>query len=383
MVLILCFLISYSNILYFSVFDSSLSFAFLVLLCSFTKRAQFPLSRWLPAAMSAPTPISAIVHSSTLVTAGIFLVCRIHHFFPRPIVSALCLIRLITFLIGGACACSEIDLKKVIAFSTMSQIRMILMFCSLSLYFLSLSHMVFHAFFKRLLFCCAGGLFFRFSISQLTTHITSNGPGLIFLQSCVMLTAFAMSGLTFSSSFYTKDQILELIHEKTSFLYLLLLIGSVLTAVYIGKIFQNTYSSSRRFLYSFIKVVGSGYFLNYSLLVILARWLSSRFFFIAAKPLCEAIDVLLMSSLIILALTYDLVPKSPAFSRLSLEIYFIKWLSFSSLSPDINSRVTFFSLVNDHLFMKPSILMCRGGSLLTNLTQPGSVLLILMLLLIV
>ena len=101
----------------------------LLVLCAFSKRAQFPLSRWLPAAISAPTPISAIVHSSTLVTAGIFLLTKLELFLEKTYFFLPLSVRVLTFFLGGLLARHEKDLKKVVAFSTISQISMIIRFC--------------------------------------------------------------------------------------------------------------------------------------------------------------------------------------------------------------------------------------------------------------
>ena len=142
-----------------------------IVLCRFSKRAQFPLSSWLPAAMSAPTPISAIVHSSTLVTAGIFFV--INSFFYFEIFNFnifFSFFRLATFIMGGLFCVIESDFKKVVAFSTISQIRILMFFLFNSFLFTCLMHIIFHAFFKTLIFVSSGLLFSSIYSAQLKSH---------------------------------------------------------------------------------------------------------------------------------------------------------------------------------------------------------------------
>lgn len=152
------FLIDYRSFFFFSnVRNFYIIFVFF--LCLLTKRAQFPFSSWLPAAMSAPTPISAIVHSSTLVTAGILLFFKFYSFFMGSrIFLFLMIFSLITFILGGFLGTIELDLKKIVAFSTIRQIRIILFFIVTRIS-LAFFHTFGHALFKTLLFCSCGILF--------------------------------------------------------------------------------------------------------------------------------------------------------------------------------------------------------------------------------
>lgn len=182
----------------------------LVTVRCFTKRAQFPLSRWLPAAIRAPTPISAIVHSSTLVTAGLFLLLIIeYHIIEIKIVLTLVRwIRRARFLAARIMAIMEADFKKVVAFSTMRQLRTIIIILSKNLREVAEKHIFFHAFFKTLLFCSAGYIFRQRWGRQLSKKINLK-KGETILQACINVRILSIRGLVYTTSFYTKDLYLE------------------------------------------------------------------------------------------------------------------------------------------------------------------------------
>jgi len=145
---------------------------YLILLAAITKRAQIPFSAWLPAAMAAPTPVSSLVHSSTLVTAGVYLLIRFYNIF--EIKYFLFIISLFTMIISGVGAVFETDLKKIIALSTLSQLGIIIITLSFGLIEISFFHLLRHALFKSLLFLCAGGYIHSlgdFQDSRLVSYI--------------------------------------------------------------------------------------------------------------------------------------------------------------------------------------------------------------------
>lgn len=203
------------------------------ILCAYRKSAQFPLSRWLPAAISAPTPISAMVHSSTLVTAGIFLLDKYYFFYIFNHIRWIPLFfRSLTFFLGGIIANLEKDFKKIVAFSTIRQIRIIIFLCYSLTIWISLAHIFLHAFFKTLLFCCCGILFTHKIDTQIKKNLRINistKP----LEFYFFLSIFNITGLIFSSSFFRKDLSLELIiDQKENLNFFILLACRILTLLY-------------------------------------------------------------------------------------------------------------------------------------------------------
>nr|YP_010692633.1 NADH dehydrogenase subunit 5 [Machaerotypus stigmosus]WBV77374.1 NADH dehydrogenase subunit 5 [Machaerotypus stigmosus] len=181
----------------------------LIILSSFTKSAQVPFSCWLPAAMAAPTPVSSLVHSSTLVTAGVYLLLR---FFDSLIVFNyfFMLMGLFTMIFSSFCANYEFDLKKIIAFSTLSQLG--LMMTSIFLGFLDFSffHLLTHAMFKSLLFLCSG-IFIYFYLDNQDIRFLGGCCNFLPLTSCCFnISNMALCGIPFLSGFYSKDLIIEM-----------------------------------------------------------------------------------------------------------------------------------------------------------------------------
>lgn len=204
----------------------------LVVLASITKRAQIPFSAWLPAAIAAPTPVSALVHSSTLVTAGVYLLIRFNSLL--GVRDFLFWVGVLTMVMSGLGANFEIDLKKIIALSTLSQLGLIIISIGLGMADIAFFHLMTHALFKSLLFLCAG--VFIHSIGD-TQDIRLVG-GLII--SCPVTTFYfigcsmALCGFPFLSGFYSKDLILEklLLGDVNLFILVLALAGTLFTLTY-------------------------------------------------------------------------------------------------------------------------------------------------------
>lgn len=140
----------------------------------FTKSAQYPFIAWLPAAIDAPTPISALVHSSTLVTAGLYILIRFNKIFLRGIISNIVLLfSFLTLFLSSFIAFLEKDLKKLIAFSTISQVRFIIFSIILGCKILSVALLFIHALFKSLLFVLFGELIILRNFNQLKVSINN------------------------------------------------------------------------------------------------------------------------------------------------------------------------------------------------------------------
>lgn len=217
----------------------------LIILAAITKRAQIPFSSWLPAAIAAPTPVSALVHSSTLVTAGVYLLIRFNNLFVGTFIAkGLLLISGLTIFIAGLGANFEFDLKKIIALSTLRQLGLIIRTLSLGLYKLSFFHLLTHALFKALLFICAGSVIHCIKNSQDIRDMGSLINCMPFTLVRLNVANLALCGLPFLAGFYSKDLILEivLIEEINYFSFFLYFFSTGLTVSY----------SFRLFFYSFV-----------------------------------------------------------------------------------------------------------------------------------
>lgn len=205
-----------------------------ILLAGITKRAQIPFSSWLPAAISAPTPVSSLVHSSTLVTAGVYMFIRFFYlvrvFFLR---SLLCIISLLTFFSAGLIACVEIDMKKLVAISTLSQLGLMMFSFFLGDFFLTFFHMVSHALFKSLLFLTCGFLIIVAFSSQDMRFI--GGKFLIRKRVffIILLSIMRLIGVFFLRGFFSKDLIVDVVFRVDLFLIrFFLFISSCLLSVF-------------------------------------------------------------------------------------------------------------------------------------------------------
>lgn len=176
--------------------------------------------------MAAPTPVSALVHSSTLVTAGVYLVARINIFFIRDVFSGgLFYISITTIFIAGLSACLEMDLKKIIALSTLSQLGVIMIILSRGYVSLGFFHLFTHAFFKAILFLCAGAMIYGIGGSQDIRTIGLFIKLSPLVRGLTLLAIFSLRGFPYLRGFYSKDLILELLYlENSNFLIIILLI---------------------------------------------------------------------------------------------------------------------------------------------------------------
>nr|YP_004222601.1 NADH dehydrogenase subunit 5 [Notodoris gardineri]ABL09048.1 NADH dehydrogenase subunit 5 [Notodoris gardineri] len=204
-----------------------------------TKSAQFPFSSWLPAAMAAPTPVSALVHSSTLVTAGIFLIIRLSYNFKldQGISSMLLLCGSVTCLLGGWAATYENDIKKIIALSTLSQLGVMVFSLGMNLPSLGLFHLYTHALFKALLFLAAGHiLMVTFGVQDIRMM---GGVGVMMPLTCVMfnISSLCLVGAPFMSAFYSKHMILEKMFMSpiNFFSILVMMVATMMTAKYVSR----------------------------------------------------------------------------------------------------------------------------------------------------
>nr|YP_009048946.1 NADH dehydrogenase subunit 5 [Orius sauteri]AID61657.1 NADH dehydrogenase subunit 5 [Orius sauteri] len=206
----------------------------LLVVAAFTKSAQIPFSSWLPAAMAAPTPVSALVHSSTLVTAGVYLMIRFSSLFMNYDCFLLIFISFMTMFFSGLSAMFEFDLKKIIALSTLSQLGLMMSILFLGFPVFSFFHLLSHAFFKALLFLCAGLIIHLMFYSQDIRHMGGVLKYIPWTCSCFCISNMSLCGLPFLSGFYSKDMILESVsfYKYNFFMYFIFFISICLTTMY-------------------------------------------------------------------------------------------------------------------------------------------------------
>src|ERR1700733_2347179 len=209
----------------------------LLLVGAFAKSAQVPLHTWLPDAMEGPTPVSALIHAATMVTAGVYLIARMHPLFEQAPTAADvgALIGCATLLIAATIAIVQTDLKRVIAYSTMSQIGYMIMGVSVGAYSAGLFHLMTHAFFKALLFMGAGSLISAMGGEQSLDKMSGFRKALPFTFACFILGGLALSGMPPFSGWLSKDDIIGYLNHRGGgfeVLGILGYVGALITGVY-------------------------------------------------------------------------------------------------------------------------------------------------------
>nr|WAK83098.1 NADH dehydrogenase subunit 5 [Janus sp.] len=236
-------------------------------LAAFTKSAQIPFSAWLPAAMSAPTPVSSLVHSSTLVTAGVYMLIRYNHLLMESKLNHLILIlSMLTMFMAGLCANWEFDLKKIIALSTLSQLGLMMSILSLGGKYMAFFHLLTHAMFKALLFMCGGVIIHSVSNFQDIRFMGAMVKLMPYTLFCFNLSNLALMGMPFLSGFYSKDLILEevMFVGESLYVFMLFFISIGLTISYSVRMFMFSLFSEMKMLSSFILFDKNSY-MNFSM----------------------------------------------------------------------------------------------------------------------
>jgi NADH-quinone oxidoreductase subunit L len=209
----------------------------LLLVGAFAKSAQVPLHTWLPDAMEGPTPVSALIHAATMVTAGVYLIARMHPLFEQaPAASDVgAVIGCITLFIAATIALVVTDLKRVIAYSTMSQIGYMIMAVSSAAYTAGMFHLMTHAFFKALLFMAAGSVIAAMAGEQNLDKMGGFKRAMPFTYACMLVGGLALSGFPLMSGFFSKDEIVADAFAREDWhivLGVVAYIGAFMTAVY-------------------------------------------------------------------------------------------------------------------------------------------------------
>lgn len=212
--------------------------AFFLLFGAIGKSAQLGLHTWLPDAMEGPTPVSSLLHAATMVTAGVFLLIRcsfILEFSPN-VLSITALLGAFTAFFSAITATFQFDIKKVIAYSTCSQLGYMVLACGLSNYHIALFHLFLHAFFKALLFLSAGSVIHAIADEQDMRRMGSLASFLPFTYVCMSVGSFAIMGFPFLTGFYSKDLLIELTFVRYMidglFIHALASMAAFFTSVY-------------------------------------------------------------------------------------------------------------------------------------------------------
>ena len=241
------------------------------------KSAQLSLHGWLPEAMEGPTPVSALIHAATLVTAGIFLIIRcspLIEYAPLTL-NFILILGGLTCLFGSTVACAQNDIKRIIAFSTTSQLGYMFFSCGLSNYNVALFHLFNHGFFKALLFLCAGAIIFSLSHEQDLRKLGNLIVMLPFIYSAFFVSILALIGFPFLSGFYSKELIIELAFSSYSidglFIYWVSSICACLTSFYSVRCLYLTfliYNNSLKYYIQNVLKIGQSIIFALSILIL-------------------------------------------------------------------------------------------------------------------
>ncbi len=220
----------------------------LLLIGAIGKSAQFPLYTWLPDAMAGPTPVSALIHAATMVIAGIYMIARSNFLYSlAPLtLDVMLIIGTITAVLGGLIAIGQTDIKKVLAYSTVSQLGIMMIALGLGQYTVALFHMTTHAFFKALLFLGAGSVIHALDGEQDMTRMGGLRKWVPFTGGVMAIGTLAIVGFPPFSGFFSKDAILIAGAQQSWILFALLILISILTAIYMFKLGVMTFLGNSR-----------------------------------------------------------------------------------------------------------------------------------------
>ncbi len=209
----------------------------LLLVGAFAKSAQLPLHTWLPDAMEGPTPVSALIHAATMVTAGVYLIARTHALFDLAPTAAdiAAFTGLATLLVAGTIALVVTDLKRAIAYSTMSQIGYMVVGVSIGAFSAGMFHLMTHAFFKALLFMAAGSIIAAMANRQDIDEMSGFGRAMRFTSAMLLIGGLALAAFPGTSGFFSKDEILAYAGARGGMYEIFVVLGyagALLTAIY-------------------------------------------------------------------------------------------------------------------------------------------------------
>ena len=213
------------------------------------KSAQLPLSTWLPDAMEGPTPVSALIHAATMVTAGVYLVARANVLFEvsQVALGVVAIVGLVTAVYAGLAALGQDDLKRVLAYSTVSQLGYMFLAAGVGAYAVAIFHLVAHAFFKALLFLAAGSVMHATDGEIDVTRLGGLRKRMPVTAAFFAIGGLALAGIPLLAGFFSKDQVLAATYEAgRTGLWVVGLLAAGLTAVYIARAYALTFEGAPR-----------------------------------------------------------------------------------------------------------------------------------------
>jgi NADH-quinone oxidoreductase subunit L len=207
------------------------------------KSAQIPLYTWLPDAMAGPTPVSALIHAATMVTAGIYMIARSHVLYDLAPVSqtVVAITGLATAILAASIAIRQNDIKKVLAYSTVSQLGYMFLGLGVGAYTGAVFHVMTHAFFKALLFLGAGSVIHAMGGEQDMRRMGALKKFMPVTHITFLLACLAISGIPPFSGFFSKDEILTAAYEKNPLYYIIGVAGAMMTAFYMFRLYATTF----------------------------------------------------------------------------------------------------------------------------------------------
>lgn len=328
--------------------------SFFLVLAASAKSAQLFLHTWLPDAMEGPTPVSALIHAATMVTAGIFLIIR------SSFIIDLCPSILIfmqhlgcaTLLVSGFIALFQYDIKKIVAYSTCSQLGYMMFSCGLSGYNISLFHLFNHAFFKALLFLACGSLIHALKGEQDIRRMGGLYRTMPVTYISFLVGSASLMGVPFFSGFFSKDSILELSYIKLCnfeyfYLYFFSLVGVALTVLYsLRLIFFSFFSFSNGFKQSTVGAKENESFSNlFPLMVLTCLSIFSgfvfSFFFLFNSTIFFENSIFISYDNRVPEFFYDLVPRFVHFFPLVIVLisFFLFFIYYLVAKKKINSKI--------------------------------------------
>ena len=241
-------------------FDALNIICILLFVGAIGKSAQIGLHIWLPDAMEGPTPVSALIHAATMVTAGVFLIIRSSPIFEYApyVLTIMTFVGALTAFFAATVGLTQNDMKKVIAYSTCSQLGYMVFICGLGQYSFGLYHLANHAFFKALLFLSAGAIIHAVNDEQNMHKLGGLKKHLPFVYSVMVIGSLALGGMPFLSGFYSKDIIIEIaylnhyININGFFAYIFGIVSACFTAIYSVRLLELTFLFKTRASYKTI-----------------------------------------------------------------------------------------------------------------------------------